>query len=99
MTLEASAFNALDYLLSKQTSDAAAALRSQLASDFHGADNLPADLPAAIAGAEPETPETRAAEAQAAYDKAQADLQAAQAALPAPPAPAADPTQPDHSLL
>jgi hypothetical protein len=94
MALEDAAYNALDFLLSQQTSDAASALRSQLAVDYHGEDDLPADHPAFVAGAEPETAQTRAAAAQAAYEKAAADLAAAESALPPKPA-EPTPTQPD----
>lgn len=90
MGLSDSTYAAADYLLSKDNSEAAAAIRSQLAADYYGADNIPDTIPAAVFGSEPDTPQSRLAAAQAASDAAAATLAAAQAEQPVEqPAPAA----------
>lgn len=71
------AYDALDYLLSKDTSDQAAGLRSQLAVDLFG-DDLPEDGRAHVEGFVPDTPQARLARAQAAADQANAALREAQ---------------------
>jgi hypothetical protein len=84
MSLEDSTYNAVDYLLSKDNSEAAAALRVQYAADYHGEDNIPAHMPAAVFGSEPDTPASRLAAAQAQSDAAAEALAKAQAEQPAP---------------
>lgn len=86
MGLKESGYYATDYLLSKDNSEAAAALRSQLAADYYGEDEVPAHIPAAVFGSEPDTPASRLAAAKEQAAAAQAALAKAEAEQPAPPA-------------